>query len=846
MPPLLNGLLEIKMLCNLGLHTDHTLGRSSIRFKQLEKIKFNTPIAICENGNMSTLVKSLKLNKNNIPAVELFIIPTYKEKRYPSYRAKFFAFDFEAYKNLCKMIEIANRNKYYVPRIIKEDLQVSGDMIIIIEPDFLFYDSLPKDKTYVAVNSNFTLTEDLYNIFEPIFYYDSYALHQKDLKVVELLSARGFKHDTKCWYYDEDHYNYASFIPGAIENYNKLIAKANKPVVTFDNKYPVYDHRLTQEETNQLFDAILYAGFLRKCPQTQEYKDRLEYEVSVIKKLNYTNYFLVNYDFINWSRENNIPIGPGRGSAAGSIIAYCFDITKIDPIEHGLYFERFLNPERVSPPDIDTDIATDDRYKVVDYVKRKYGKENVSQIITFSELKSKSALKDAARLHENEVTAEEINKITSYFPPSKFGIPPTLEEAYEIDLIKEWASQHPTIWNEAKELEGYIRQTGIHAAGVIISPTPLNETVGIGYADGEPVCQLYMGDAEKFGLLKMDFLGLSTLGVLKNAQELLGMSYYDLEKIKLNDPNVINQFALGNTHGVFQFEGDGISNILRRIKPVRFADIAATNALYRPGPLTAGLVENYIYNKNSKEPIYFLPEFEELLAETYGIFAYQEQIMSIAQKLAGFTLSKADNLRRAIGKKNKELMKTMAEEFQQGCIEHGYTPEKVSKLWTQIVGFADYCFNKSHSYAYAILAYWCMYLKVYHPKEFAVSLLSLDMKDSTKLRYDIQAFKDTVRFLPPYLNETKEGFTLCNDGVMMGYGSLKGIGNLASNLEKNGPYKDIVEIPIKNKIDTSQFNALIYSGAFDKIEPNRGMLLANVERILKYAKTNNSSKICNL
>jgi DNA polymerase-3 subunit alpha len=825
---------------NLGIHTDLTLGKSAIQFKDLKDIKFNTPIAICDNGNISQLVKSLKLNKNNIPAVELFVIKSYAEKRTPIYRARFFAFDLIAYESICKMINIASLNKYYSHRIEIKDLILNGDIIIIVDSDFLFIDQLPYEKTYVAINANTDLSSANILKYKPIFYYDSYAIHKKDISKVELLSARGFKHNNKVWYYDDSHYHTASLIPESITNYLNLLKKADHPIIKFENRYPIYC-----EGSEDYFDVLVYAGFKRKYPNaTQQEIERLDYEVSIIKKLGYQDYFLINWDFINWSRNRNIPIGPGRGSAAGSIVAYCLDITKLDPIANGLYFERFLNPERVSPPDIDTDISDIDRAEVIDYIRQRYGKEKVSQIITFSELKSKSALKDAARLHEMD--ASEVNRITSYFPPSKFGIPPTLEEAYNVELVRSWADSHASIWNEAKALEGFVRQVGIHAAGLIIAPKEINTLTGIQYANGEAICQFDKDDAEKFGLLKMDFLGLATLGLIKKTQELLGKSYYDMEKVPLDDWKVYDAFSRGDTHGVFQFESDGMRKLLKRIKPTSFADIAAATALYRPGPLMSGLTENYIHNKHSINPEYLIPEFQELLSETYGIFAYQEQVMLVSQKIAGFTLSRADNLRKAIGKKDRNLMKTMEEEFISGCLAGGQTSEKAEKLWTQIVSFADYCFNKSHSYAYALISYWTMYLKLNYPKEFAVSLLSLDMKDSSALRSHFFAFKDKINFIPPYINKGGEGFKICDNGIMMGFGSIKGMGNSSSSIENNQPYKNISDVVIKNNLDKTQLTTLIYSGAFDEMEPDKSVLLGNLERLLKFGKENKTSEIFNI
>ena len=575
-------------------------------------MQFDSPMAICDNGNMSQMVKSLLLNKMNIPAVELYIVQSYADKSRPNAVARFFASDLQGYESLCKMVEIAARNKYYSPRLEINDIILDGDVTAIVDEDFIFLEEFPREKTFVAVNAESNLANPVYLRNNPIFYYDSYALHQSDLGIIELLSARQFKHETKCWYYDLSHFAAASMIQGAVENYCALCSRHTAPVISFENRYPIFE-----PSTEETFDALIEAGFARKCAgKGPEYRERLDFEAGVIKRMGYTSYFNINWDFIHWAREHDIPIGPGRGSAAGSLVAYCLDITKLDPVANGLYFERFLNPERVSPPDIDTDIAANDRQRVIEYVRTRYGRDRVSQIVSFSVLKSKSALKDAARLFA--IPAEEMDGITKQFPLSVAGEPPTLEDAYEVAGVQAWANRHPLVWKEAKNLEGFIRQTTVNAAGVIIAPKPLRELTGMSYVDDEYVCQLDKVDSEKFGLLKMDLLGLITLDVIKLTLEQLGKSYYDMENTPLDDAKVIAEFAKGNTYGIFQFESGGMRKLLIQVAPKTFADIAATTAFYRPGPLNSGLTTQYVHNRHSSNPIYFLPEFKELLAETAG------------------------------------------------------------------------------------------------------------------------------------------------------------------------------------------------------------------------------------
>ena len=362
--------------------------------------------------------------------------------------------------------------------------------------------------------------------------------------------------------------------------------------------------------------------------------------------------------------------------------------------------------------------------------------------------------------------------------------------------------------------------------------------------NGRSLCQWDMKDSEKFGLLKLDLLGLSTLGLLKNTCKLLGMSYYDLEQITLDDQNVYEAFQLGDAHGIFQFESDGMRQLLKRIRPNQFSDISAATALYRPGPLTAGLTDNFVENKHSQNPKYFLPEFEKMLEETYGVIVYQEQVMKIAQEICGFSLSKADILRKAIGKKDKDLMKKLQNDFIQGGLDNSFSEIKINELWKQIVGFADYCFNKSHAYAYTLISYWTMYLKVNHSKEFAVSLLNDDIKDSDKLKLHFMEMKKYVNFLPPDINKSKDDFVIEDDGIRVGFGCMKGMGLV--KLIANQPYENLVDIVEKNNLNKTRMLNLINSGSLDSICSDRSVLLGNYERLLTYAKSNVSSDFTSL
>ncbi len=586
------------------------------------------------------------------------------------------------------------------------------------------------------------------------------------------------------------------------------------------------------------------------------YERRLAEELTMISEMGFSSYFLVVWDYIKYARQSGIPVGPGRGSAAGSLVAFSLRITDVDPIFFNLLFERFLNPERKSMPDIDTDFSVEGREKIIQYVSERYGKDKVAQIITFNRLTSKAVLKDVARVHE--VSYSEADKLAKVIPVVR-GKPATLTELMSDKKnstnvqFKNLLAKNPTYeqWiNKAKVIEGSNKTFGIHAAGVVISSSPLTEIVPLSVAKhGEIITQYSMEDVEALGLLKMDFLGLKNLSVIdftlnfinKGRDEKLEFS---VDRLPLNDEKTYHFLANGGLDGIFQLDASaGMRAIVRELKPSNLEDISSILALYRPGPLDAGLIPKFIRRKHGKEEIEYEHRLlEPILKETYGIMVYQEQIMRIARDLAGYSLGQADNLRRAMGKKKTEVMEKERPKFIEGCLEHSDISTSLSnELFEQMIKFAQYCFNKSHSTAYAYLTYQTAYLKANYPVEFFTALLRCNTNQSDKLiRYISDARQMGVPIAPPSINRSELGFSIYDKSILFGLEAVNNIGESVAQalLEErgaNGPFESIIDLVgrVEMKVLNKRAMAsLIRAGAFDELHPNRKVLLSGLEETL--------------
>ncbi len=562
---------------------------------------------------------------------------------------------------------------------------------------------------------------------------------------------------------------------------------------------------------------------------TTELEARIDFELSVIKNMGFPGYFLIVQDFLRAAREMGVWVGPGRGSAAGSAVAYALRITDIDPVKYNLLFERFLNPDRISMPDIDIDFDEDGREKVLKYVVDKYGHDRVAHIITFGTMAAKMAIRDVARVQK--LPLPEAIRLTKLVP-ERPGI--TLAAAYEEvpELLKERESKEPLVAQTlkyAEVLEGSIRQTGVHACGIIISKENLCEYVPICTAkDTDLYVTQYEGNhVEAIGLLKMDFLGLKTLSILKDAVENIKKSKgitIDLETLPLDDSHTYELFSNGETTGVFQFESVGMKRYLRDLKPNQFGDLIAMNALYRPGPMD--YIPQYIKRKHGREKIkYELPAMERLLQETYGITVYQEQVMLLSQELAGFSKGQADSLRKAMGKKKRDIMDRLKVEFVAGCQKNGYDISIINKIWSDWESFAEYAFNKSHSTCYALIAYQTGYLKANYPAEFMAAVLSRNINDIKKITVMMEETRRMgIDVLGPDVNESLLQFTVNRAGnIRFGLGAIKGVGenavlNIIEERENNGPYKDIYDLAERvnlNTVNKRMLEALVVSGAVD-------------------------------
>ncbi len=624
-------------------------------------------------------------------------------------------------------------------------------------------------------------------------------------------------------------------VPEALENTNEIADKVEE----FDlNKKPILPNFPLPEgftDSNKYLEHLTNEGAKKRYPDiTDEIKERIDFELSVIKKMGFPGYFLIVYDFIKAARDMGVWVGPGRGSAAGSVVAYCLRITDLDPLKYGLLFERFLNPDRISMPDMDIDFDEDGRDKVIKYVVEKYGQERVAQIVTFGTMAMKMAIRDVARV-EN-LPLHDADRLSKLVPMRAKNLKEAIEMVPELKDAKN--SLNPLVSQTikyAEELEGSIRHTGTHACGIIIGRDDLIDHI--------PLCMLKDSDlqvtqfegshVESVGLLKMDFLGLKTLSIIKDAIENIKFSKgieIDLDTIPLDDTETYELFSKGNTTAIFQFESDGMKKHLRELKPNRFEDLIAMNALYRPGPME--YIPSFIRRKHGKEKItYDHPSMEEKLKDTYGITVYQEHVMQLSVIMAGFTRGEADSLRKAMGKKNRELMHKLKEKFITGCLANEITEAVAKKVWSDWESFAEYAFNKSHAACYAITAYRMAYLKAHYQNEFMAAVLSRNFSDIDEITFLIDECKKlNIPVLGPDINESQVRFTVNAKGeIRFGMIAIKGLGNAAvdsviSERDKNGNYKNIFDFLNRVNLRTSNkksIEALAMAGAFESMGIHR-------------------------
>lgn len=596
------------------------------------------------------------------------------------------------------------------------------------------------------------------------------------------------------------------------------------------------------------FDRLNNLGFI---PDRALYQERLNLEVDLITKMGFVEYFLIVSDFIQWAYRVGIPVGPGRGSAAGSLVSWALQITNIDPLKYNLLFERFLNPERVSMPDIDIDFCIEGRDRVINYVRDTYGHDKVCHIITFGTMLAKGVLKDVARALG--FSFDDSQAITDLVPEQ---LKITLEEALEQEpKLKELMLSNPRVkklFDIAFRLEGLTRHASKHAAGIVICPEPVDEMlpVYVPPKTTEFVAQYAMSELESIGFLKIDFLGLKNLTLIDRALKLIAQEHQreiDINRIPLDDPKTFALLSEGNTSGVFQLESSGIKGVLRKLQPTTFEDIIAVNALYRPGPLGSGMVDDFVERKHGRQEIkYIFPELEPILKETYGVIVYQEQVMKIASAIGGYSLGEADILRRAMGKKKVEVMQEQSAIFVTKATARGFDGKKAQELFDLMAYFAGYGFNKSHSAAYALIAYQTAYLKANYPSEFMACLISLEADHAEKMSFYLQEAKEMhVPLIPPSINTSAIQFSVSKGSILFGLQGVKNVGlaaleNIIGERSAKGPFKDLVDFCMRVDLRTANkrvFEHLICAGAFDEFPGTRAQKYIAVHALMELAIT---------
>ncbi|MGB9810691.1 MAG: DNA polymerase III subunit alpha [Dictyoglomus turgidum] len=883
---------------HLHVHTEYSLLDGACRIDELidQAVAFNMPaVAITDHGVMYGVVdfykKAIEKGIKPIIGCEVYVAPASrfdKKQRTDLFHLILLAKDFEGYKNLIKLVSLSFlEGFYYKPRVDKDLLRQYSKGLVALSsclageiPTYILQNNIERAKNAIKEYLDI-FGEDFYlelqnNGMEEQEYVNNYLirlakefnvplvatndvhyLRKEDAEIHDILlciqtgsklnDKDRLRFKTNEFYFKspDEMINLFKDVPEAIENTFKIAERCNVEIPLNNIILPVFE--VPEGETlDSYFEKLCWEGAKKRFGENipQEIKERLSYEISVIKQMGFSGYFLIVQDFVNYAKSKGIPVGPGRGSAAGSLVSYVLGITNIEPTRWGLIFERFLNPERVTMPDIDIDFCFERREEVIEYVRNKYGREHVAQIITFGTMAARASVRDVGRVLD--VPYNEVDRIAKLIPPNT-SIEEALSTSEELRNLVESNPQAKRIIEIAKRIEGNARHASIHAAGIVISKDPLMEYVPLQVMNGnDVVTQFPMTNLEELGLLKMDFLGLRTLTVIYDTVKKIKENYgieIDISNISLTDEKVYELLQKGDTIGVFQLESRGMRNLLRDIKPEKFEDLIAVLALYRPGPL--GRLESYIKRKRGEEKVeYMHPALEPILSETYGVIIYQEQVMEIAHKLAGFTLGQADVLRRAMGKKKPEVMEEQRGIFVKGAVERGIPEEVAVEIFEDMAKFAEYGFNKSHSAAYAFVSFQTAYLKVYYPKEYMASLLTSVKNNTTKLsKYIAEAKRIGIKILPPDINESMVDFTVTPQGIRFGLSAIKNVGeNVAEAIveeREKGKFKSIFDFikRLSSKvINKRTLESLIKSGAFDSFGYSRRALLANIDKILESAQ----------
>lgn len=867
--------------------TDHGVMHGAIEFFKAAKKHGIKPIVGCETY-IATRTRFDKTPGVDVRPFHLTLLAT----------------DFVGYKNLITLVTKAHlEGYYYKPRIDLGLLNAHKEGLIGMSG------CLVGEIARTAVNGDMSATEKVLQKYTDVFGKDKFFLEIQDHPLIEIqdkvnnaLIELGGKtgvglvatndvhyvdandadaHDvlisiqTQTTIKDESRMRYTGdyslrppeemikvfgHVPGAIENTLKIAEMCNLDIPLHQDLLPVFNTP-NNIPADEYLAGLCREGIVTKYEgaQLKEAQERLEYELGIVHQMGFDAYFLIVHDFVKFAKDNGIVVGPGRGSAAGSVIAYALDITEIDPLKYNLLFERFLNPERISMPDIDIDFSDDQRDRVLDYVVQKYGRNNVAQIITFGTMASRAAVRDVGRALG--YTYADVDRIAKMVPPPFQGKHIPLNTALttdsELKTAYETEESSKNILNYAKQLEGTVRHSGTHACAVVISKEPLINYTPLQFASGkddEVITQYEMHAIEDIGLLKMDFLGLKNLTILKKSVEMVKNTKgieVDIRNVPMDDKKTFKLLQEGNTTGVFQLESTGMRKYLKELKPTRFEDIIAMISLYRPGPME--WIPMYISGKHKPETVkYMHKSLEPILKETHGVAIYQEQILEIARQFAGFSLGEADILRKAVGKKIAELLAEQKEKFIEGAMKKGHSKKFAEEVFENVVEpFASYGFNKAHATSYAMISYKTAYMKAYYPTEFMAALMTCEQGNTEKIVIEIQQCEaNGIEVLPPCVNESDLTFTYVGEGkIRFGLLALKGVGEGSINeviqvRNKGGKFLSLEDfakrVPSK-LLNKKLIEALAYSGAFDGFGDRRN-IAENVEEISKFAKGHQTSE----
>lgn len=899
----------------LHLHTENSLLDGAIRIKELCKFAKENDmpaVAITDHGNMYGAIQMYEEAKSAgikpLIGCEFYVYDGDITEKNPAkthpWHLVLIAKDQTGYKNLVKLVSTAKcKGMYYKPRINHELIEKHHEGLICLSAcvqgevaqGFIqgnkeasyeaakFYKGLFGEDYYIELQDHglekqkmsnpglIQLAKDL--DIKMVITNDSHYLRKEDADWHDTLlciQTNALKESQDRFRFPNDEFYVktpeqlrdsfkwmeADMFEECIKNTVEVADKCH--LIIEMGKYHIPYFELPPNFTSESYlEYLTLEGIKKRYGALRpDLKERMDYELGVINKMGFAEYFLIVSDFIHYAKRNDIPVGPGRGSAAGSLVSYALEITDLDPIAHNLLFERFLNPERVSMPDVDIDFCVERRGEVIDYVTKKYGADKVCQIVTFGTLAARNAMKSVARVYD--IPFAQSNQWAQLIPAEpKIKIDDALKDGMELKKLYDTDPTVKKLVDMAKAIEGLKNNTGMHAAGVIISKMPLEDIVPVEPSkEGLIVTEYTMIEDEHIGLLKMDFLGLRNLTIIHNALKMVEKrtgEKVDINNIPLDDEATFELLQKGDTDGVFQLESAGMKKLVKDLKPSVFEDLGALVALFRPGPLNSGMVDDFVQRKHGRQKIeYAHPDLEPILKDTYGTIVYQEQIMQIFQTLADYSLGQADNVRRMMGKKQLDKMAEQKGLFVQNTASHGMSQKDAEKLFEQIEQFAAYCFNRSHSAAYAFVAYQTAYLKAHYPVEYMSALLSSVSNDQEKTQLYIgECQKMGIKVLAPDVNKSNAKFTPDGDNIRFGLASIKNVGEgVIELIEKeretqDGEFKSLYDFC--TRIDYKSYNtrtleSLIKSGAFSNIEKSRKQLIENLEPLIASAKRQSEAK----